>query len=782
MRVLLAVWIVGLHAAAQTPALNVSRDLTALRIADRNMTPDSPALDSRPLLESAVQYAQSHAIQTITADRGSYYFLTGHAIGRFFSLQSIQNLTLDFNYSDLYFASGNWIGMECDGCSNVRFRNFTVDFLQLPFTQVRVTGVDATANRVTYASVEGWENATNFNQIRNPFSAPEPLYAFGFRNGVPLKMGRLAVKRPFDTASFAVTGDVSALQNGDIVAISARAGGPALAARDGVNITIQNVSVYSSGGAGVLLTSCVNSTADQVQVIPRPGTARLISSNGEGISAAQLGHDLSIRRSRLRRTGGDGISASSQSLASVTGVALPRQVAVNRFPNATVPNGTLVQFIDNKTGFPALTARIVSQTPQFNPLFAALGYPATLTLDQDVPPLAPNAPVVYAEPAFRGAGLIIENNLVEDALDGNGISLRGLLDGTVQSNSLRNLAGSGIVALEQNASGGPIANVTITRNMVERTFGGYGIGIEADDLNLAALPGTPLRNMIVRDNLVSGGPSSGIHISNVDGATVTGNTTMNLSNDPSKPALAVLASTGVNTDGNLADTTTPPALIASAVSGSDDAIAPNSWAKITGANLAPKTDLATTDPLPMIFDDVSVIITDRAGAYHMAPILFISPRQINFLVPSDCPLGAGVVTVTVSGATVARGGILVDSLAPALFTVDGSGSGTALGAALAAHTDGSVSSTPLTQPIDLSDPATLVLFATGIRGRSALENVTVFFNGERMPVQFAGDQGSYAGLDQINIPMDAKWRGAGMVRVRVVVDGLSSNTVEIHVN
>jgi uncharacterized protein (TIGR03437 family) len=800
-------------AAAQPGSINLSHDLTTLGIAAQNMTPDSPMLDSRPLLESAVAYAQAHSIPAITADRGSYYFLTGHPFGRFFSFQSLQNLIFDFNGSDLYFANGNWIGLECDGCNNVQFKNFTLDSLQLPFTQLRVTSVDTAAHHISYATIQGWEPATNFNQIRNPFGSAEPLYAFAFRNGAPLRStGRMSVQRPIDPAFLTIASDgspwsdpqqLSSIQPGDIIVLSARAGGPTLVARNGFNISISNVSIYFSGGVGVMLASCPNSTTDQVQIIPRPATDRLISTNADGISAVQLGKNLTIKRSRIRRTGDDGISPNSQQLAVVTGVPDTRHVTVNRAAYTIFANGTQVQFIDNKTGFPALTAHIVDQTPPYNPALPQFGSSATLTLDQDVPPLAVNDPMVYADPNFRGAGLVVENNLIEETLHARGMSLWGLLGGTIQSNVLRNLSWSAIAAIEQDSTAtwmtGPVANMTIQGNAIEQfstAFGSgvvsalAGIDIEADDLNFAPVAGSPLQNMMLMNNFVSTGPYSGLSIGNVNSATVTGNTAMNVSTNPAsnhpatKQAINVAASTGVTSSGNLIDTTASAALVSSGVSASDEALAPNSWAKMKGTNLAPKSDLATTDPLPTNFDGVSVVITDSAGAFHMAPILYVSGPQINFLVPPDTALGAAVVTVTLNGSTVARGATLIDSLAPALFTTDGSGSGTALGGSLLIHPDGSYDYAPLTQPIDLGqsgDSATLVLFATAVRNLSSFADATAFFNGQRLPVQFAGDQGTYVGLDQVNIAIPASWRGAGQVNVRLVVDGFSSNVVTINI-
>jgi len=51
-------------------------NLIPLRIASQNLTPDNPNLDARPLFQAALDYAKKNKIHLITADQGSYYFLT----------------------------------------------------------------------------------------------------------------------------------------------------------------------------------------------------------------------------------------------------------------------------------------------------------------------------------------------------------------------------------------------------------------------------------------------------------------------------------------------------------------------------------------------------------------------------------------------------------------------------------------------------------------------------------------------------------------------------------
>jgi uncharacterized protein (TIGR03437 family) len=51
--------------------------------------------------------------------------------------------------------------------------------------------------------------------------------------------------------------------------------------------------------------------------------------------------------------------------------------------------------------------------------------------------------------------------------------------------------------------------------------------------------------------------------------------------------------------------------------------------------------------------------------------------------------------------------------------------------------------------------------------------------GQTRAAMFAGAQGTYAGLDQVNVALPQSLRGAGSVNVSLMVDGTASNTVTL---
>lgn len=86
-------------------------------------------------------------------------------------------------------------------------------------------------------------------------------------------------------------------------------------------------------------------------------------------------------------------------------------------------------------------------------------------------------------------------------------------------------------------------------------------------------------------------------------------------------------------------------------------------------------------------------------------------------------------------------------------------------------------------PIDLGtgDRLFLTLYGTGIRKRSSLENVRCAIGGVDAPVLFAGAQGTFVGLDQINVEAPASLRGRGEVSLVLTVDGLAANPGTINI-
>jgi len=87
-------------------------------------------------------------------------------------------------------------------------------------------------------------------------------------------------------------------------------------------------------------------------------------------------------------------------------------------------------------------------------------------------------------------------------------------------------------------------------------------------------------------------------------------------------------------------------------------------------------------------------------------------------------------------------------------------------------------------PLDLGpegDQVFLVLFGTGIRNRTSLGAVSVKIGGAEAQVTYAGPQGGFVGLDQINVLVPRSLVGRGEVDVVLTADGRAANPVRVNI-
>lgn len=232
----------------------------------------------------------------------------------------------------------------------------------------------------------------------------------------------------------------------------------------------------------------------------------------------------------------------------------------------------------------------------------------------------------------------------------------------------------------------------------------------------------------------------------------------------------------------------------SAASFASGPIAPDSIVAAFGTGLASGTDAATTVPLPTSLRNTRVVVKDSAGTDRDAALFFVSPTQINYLMPAGTANGVATVTVITDGNAVASGIAEIANVVPALFTANATGEGLVSGVALRVGGNGAPSFEPIlsfdqtTQkfvatPVDLgatTDQVYLIFFGTGLRNRSTLTAVKAQVGGEDVAVSFAGAAPGLFGVDQINLgPLPRSLAGRGTINVVVTMDGKTANTVQL---
>jgi len=243
--------------------------------------------------------------------------------------------------------------------------------------------------------------------------------------------------------------------------------------------------------------------------------------------------------------------------------------------------------------------------------------------------------------------------------------------------------------------------------------------------------------------------------------------------------------------GSVKITRTVASVSAASFVGTD--LAPEAITAAFGGNLATTVKIADGLPLPTQLAGTTVRIKDSAGTERPAPLFFVAPSQVNYLIPTGTATGSATVTITSGDGSVSNGKVAISAVAPGLFSANASGQGIAAATVLRVKADNSQVYEEVSRfdaalgkavpvPIDLSNPneqVYLILFGTGFRGRSSLTATTLLIGGVPVSALYAGPQGDFAGLDQINLQLPRTLAGRGEVTISLTVNGKTANAVTI---
>ncbi|MEO6724719.1 MAG: hypothetical protein ABIP14_05405, partial [Blastocatellia bacterium] len=211
-----------------------------------------------------------------------------------------------------------------------------------------------------------------------------------------------------------------------------------------------------------------------------------------------------------------------------------------------------------------------------------------------------------------------------------------------------------------------------------------------------------------------------------------------------------------------------------------------------GTGLSQNVVVATDTPLPMQLDGSEVVVRDSTFTDRNAPLFFVAPSQINYLIPAGTASGAAIISVKRSGIVVAQGTIQIESTSPGIFTANASGTGVPAAVALrvvgSTQTFESIYSIPMGQPvatpIDLGPAGNdvyLILYGTGVRNASSA-TVTATIGGTATPILGFAAAPGFVGLDQINVgPIPRSLIGRGAANVVLTVGTKAANTVTINI-
>lgn len=205
-----------------------------------------------------------------------------------------------------------------------------------------------------------------------------------------------------------------------------------------------------------------------------------------------------------------------------------------------------------------------------------------------------------------------------------------------------------------------------------------------------------------------------------------------------------------------------------------------------GADLAPTAAVAEGS-LPTTLAGRKVLVKDVNGVQKAAKLYFVSPTQINYLMPEGLAYGAAQVRVVDEGDNLIKLGLVeIRTIAPGIFTANFDGKGVPSGLIVRVKPGNVQNYEPIAQfdpqqqkfvPVEIDlgpeeEFLVLALFGTGWRQVTFLAIVNVTMTGSiACPVEYVGKQPTFEGVDQVNVRLPRTLIGKGEVFVFIRFGG-----------
>ncbi|MCW5963725.1 MAG: hypothetical protein KIT83_06790 [Bryobacterales bacterium] len=213
-------------------------------------------------------------------------------------------------------------------------------------------------------------------------------------------------------------------------------------------------------------------------------------------------------------------------------------------------------------------------------------------------------------------------------------------------------------------------------------------------------------------------------------------------------------------------------------------ISPNSIFSLFGTNLADHTETPSALPLPTTLAGSRIVLRDQHNQTWDCPLFYVSPLQINALIPPYVPPGAIVVELHRNNVLRSVHPLTLPTVAPGIFLAEGR----VAPAATAVLVDGgnqravqvvTCSSVPGTSGQFVCEPVAplgwhpgeqlfISLYATGTHSLTVSDiSAQAAGMGIDIPVTYLGPQGQFLGLEQMNLHIPESLRGIGEVPITI---------------
>lgn len=335
-------------------------------------------------------------------------------------------------------------------------------------------------------------------------------------------------------------------------------GGTAVAMNRCKDARVENLTVYSVPGMGVVAGVTENVTLDRVRVMLRPGTGRLVSATADATHFGGCKGTVELRDCLFEGMGDDAVNVKSGLYLTVRETLDARTViAQHNLKMTNLPDpGDAVEFSHVDTLLPYATGVVKSARLLPNDGLHRVEFAAPLPGELKPGDVVGN---VSRAPRVRIARCVVGNNRARGML----IQTR---DALVENCRFENCTSGGVWVLTEVVhffeSIGTRDVIVRNNTFINCNYGGpMGEGVlmataYLKDFQYPPRPGVH-RRVLFEGNTIRGADNAGIFAAGVDGLTVKGNTIEDVcrmpTRDEGRDAISVRGSTNVRIEGNSVD-------------------------------------------------------------------------------------------------------------------------------------------------------------------------------------------------------------------------------------
>jgi hypothetical protein len=476
----------------------------------------------------AISKAGAHEI--VMFPKGGIYNFTAAGCqtgGAHLKLNSPTDVVIDGNGSVLNFLA------PCAGVAFVRptrvvLRNFTIDWPKLQIASLgTITSSGGTGPRrntydlqidrqyvtgtmpQSYKSINSWDADHNYWSLRYPdhevgYKPRQPLSADGEARGVQSWGARFAPGERVLIRHYTTEGDAI-----DII--------------HGQDVTLQNITIYSSPGFGVAVLWGSSGFAISNCNITR-AAGRLISTAADALHIANHVGDVLVENNTLAYQGDDGLNINTTTFPVQEGGT--NEVAVWSIP-AYIRPGDPVALFNPEMHSEDDQWRILSVTP------GSVGQANKLTLDHALPSSSKGGYLVDLN--FSGARFVVRNNqFLHNRARG---ALLQTSYGLVEGNTFTGQTMYALYLTMFPPEGPGAQDLVIANNKISETGrngGPAAVILSRQGLVYSAPAHNPAvnQNIIFKDNLISDVPGPAFYISSANNVILYGNTLRDTNQQP----------------------------------------------------------------------------------------------------------------------------------------------------------------------------------------------------------------------------------------------------------